>query len=50
MKKQGNAWGEKGVAGKGKPKTEDFFKECFWELKRDKASGVDGVTVKEYIT
>ena len=30
------------------PKTEDFLKECFWELKRDKASGVDGVTVKEY--
>ncbi len=28
--------------------TEDFLKECFWELKRDKASGVDGVTVKEY--
>jgi len=28
--------------------TEDFLKECFWELKRDKASGVDGVTVREY--
>jgi len=28
--------------------TEDFLKACFWELKRDKASGVDGVTVKEY--
>lgn len=28
--------------------TEDFLKRCFWELKRDKASGVDGVTVKEY--
>jgi len=28
--------------------TEDFLKECFWKLKRDKASGVDGVTVKEY--
>lgn len=28
--------------------TEEFLKECFWELKRDKASGVDGVTVKEY--
>src|SRR3990170_5229700 len=28
--------------------TGDFLKECFWELKRDKASGVDGVTVKEY--
>ncbi|MBE0461795.1 MAG: group II intron reverse transcriptase/maturase [Candidatus Aminicenantes bacterium] len=28
--------------------TEDFLKECFWELKRDKASGVDGVSVQEY--
>jgi len=28
--------------------TVDFLKECFGELKRDKASGVDGVTVKEY--
>ena len=28
--------------------TEDFLKACFWELKRDKASGADGVTVKEY--
>ncbi len=28
--------------------TEDFLKECFWELKRDKASGIDGVSVKEY--
>jgi group II intron reverse transcriptase/maturase len=28
--------------------TEDFLKECFWELKRDKASGIDGVTVKGY--
>jgi len=28
--------------------TEDFLKECFRELKRDKASGVDGVTVKQY--
>ncbi len=28
--------------------TEDFLKSCFWELKRDKASGVDGVSVKEY--
>ena len=27
---------------------EDFLKGCFWELKRDKASGVDGVSVKEY--
>lgn len=28
--------------------TEDFLKECFWELKRDKATGIDGETVKEY--
>ncbi|MDI6704551.1 MAG: hypothetical protein QME40_07770 [bacterium] len=28
--------------------TEDFLMECFWELKRDKASGIDGVTVKGY--
>lgn len=28
--------------------SEDFLKECFWELKRDKASGIDGVTVQEY--
>jgi len=28
--------------------TEDFLRECFWELKRDKASGVDGVSVQEY--
>jgi len=28
--------------------SEDFLKGCFWELKRDKASGVDGVTVQEY--
>jgi len=28
--------------------TEDFLEMCFRELKRDKASGVDGVTVKEY--
>lgn len=28
--------------------TEDLLKGCFWELKRDKASGVDGVTVREY--
>jgi group II intron reverse transcriptase/maturase len=28
--------------------TEDFLKGCFWELKRDKASGVDGVRVEEY--
>lgn len=28
--------------------TEDFFKGCFWELKRDKATGIDGVGVKEY--
>ena len=28
--------------------TGDFLKGCFWELKRDKASGIDGVSVKEY--
>lgn len=28
--------------------TEDFLKGCFWELKKDKASGIDGVSVKEY--
>lgn len=28
--------------------TVDFLWECFWELKRDKAPGVDGVMVKEY--
>jgi len=28
--------------------TEDFLKSCFWELKRDKASGIDGVSVEEY--
>jgi RNA-directed DNA polymerase len=28
--------------------TEDFLKDCFWELKRDKASGVDRVSVEEY--
>jgi len=28
--------------------TEDFLAECFGELERDKAPGVDGVTVKEY--
>jgi group II intron reverse transcriptase/maturase len=28
--------------------TEDFLKECFRQLKRDKAVGVDGVTVREY--
>jgi len=28
--------------------TEDFLNQCFWELERDKASGVDGVTVKEH--
>jgi RNA-directed DNA polymerase len=28
--------------------TEDFLKECFWELKRDKAPGIDEVTVEEY--
>ena len=29
---------------------EGFLKECFQRLKRDAASGVDGVTVKEYET
>ena len=29
---------------------EDFLKECFQRLKRDAATGVDGVTVKEYET
>jgi len=28
--------------------TEEFLKECFWELKRDKASGIDGVRVRDY--
>ena len=28
--------------------TEDFLRACFWELKRDKAPGVDGVSVEEY--
>ena len=28
--------------------TKDFLKGCFWELKRDKASGIDGVRVEEY--
>lgn len=28
--------------------SEDFLKECFLELKRDKASGIDGVTVQGY--
>jgi len=28
--------------------TVDFLKESFWKLKRDKASGIDGVSVKEY--
>jgi len=28
--------------------SEDFLGECFRELKRDKASGIDGVTVQEY--
>jgi group II intron reverse transcriptase/maturase len=28
--------------------TEDFLKGCFLELKRDKASGIDGVSVKGY--
>lgn len=28
--------------------TEDFLNGCFWELKRDKASGIDGVSVEDY--
>ena len=28
--------------------TEDFLKAGFWELKRDKATGIDRVSVKEY--
>jgi len=28
--------------------TADFLTVCFWELKRDKAPGIDGVTVREY--
>lgn len=28
--------------------TEDFLKGCFWELKRDKASGIDGVRARDY--
>lgn len=28
--------------------TEDFLTQCFMELERDKAPGVDGVTAKEY--
>jgi group II intron reverse transcriptase/maturase len=28
--------------------TEDFLKECFKELKRNKSPGIDGVTVSEY--
>ena len=28
--------------------TVDFLRVCFWELKRDKAAGVDRVTVEEY--
>jgi group II intron reverse transcriptase/maturase len=27
---------------------ERFLKECFWELKRNKAPGIDGVSVEEY--
>jgi len=27
---------------------EDFLKGCFWELKRDKASGIDGVRFEDY--
>jgi len=28
--------------------SEDFLKGCFWELKRDKASGIDGVRFEDY--
>ncbi len=28
--------------------TEEFLKECFRELKRNKSPGIDGVTVNEY--
>ena len=28
--------------------TEDFLVECFWELKRDKATGIDGVGARDY--
>ena len=28
--------------------TEDFLESCFWELKRDKSPGIDGVSVREY--
>ena len=28
--------------------TEDFLESCLRQLKRDKAVGVDGVTVREY--
>ncbi len=27
---------------------EDFLKGCFWELKRGKASGIDGVRFEDY--
>ena len=27
--------------------TEDFLKECYWELKRGKAPGIDGVGVED---
>ena len=27
---------------------EGFLKDCFWELKKNKAPGIDGVTVREY--
>ncbi len=28
--------------------TEDFLKECFRELKKNKSPGIDGITVSEY--
>jgi len=28
--------------------SEDFLTQCFGELKRDKASGIDGVSVSQY--
>ncbi len=27
---------------------EDFLRNCFWGLKRDKSPGIDGITVKAY--
>jgi len=30
--------------------TEEYLKGCYRELKKDKASGIDGVSVEEYGT